>query len=140
MKYVLTFTLVIFCFFCSAQKDASFLIGSWKVVDATLSKKAKAEEKQALKILKPNFMKSTFKFEVDGKGKFKLPMDNIPIQKSSIPSEDIFWTYSTANKYVIITERKKLKSLLGQFYVKVEDGNTYFIMDEFPIILKVVKY
>lgn len=140
MKYLITLTLLVLCFSSKAQKDASFLIGSWKVADATLPMNANAQEKQVLKVLKPNLMKSIFKFETGGKGKFKIPMDNLPIEKTSIPLEDISWTYSAASKYVIISELKDRKSQLVRFYVKVEDGNTYFILDESPVILKVLKF
>lgn len=140
MKYLISFTFLALCLSAKAQEDASFLIGRWKVVDATLPKNANAQEKQALKLLKPNLLKSLFRFDTNGKGKFKIPMDNIPIEKNSVPLEDISWNYSATKKFVTITERSDLKSRLAQFYVEIRDGNTYFILDEAPVILKVLKY
>ncbi|MDR6781902.1 hypothetical protein ABIE26_001609 [Pedobacter africanus] len=140
MKYLITFAFLVLCLSAKTQQNASFLIGRWKVVEATLPKNASAQEKKAFNFLKPNLLKSLFRFDTGGKGKFKIPMDNVPIEKNSMPLEDISWNYSATKKYVTITEQSNFKSSLVQFYVKIQDGSTYFILDESPVILKVVKY
>lgn len=140
MKYLITFALLTLCLSSKAQKDASFLIGSWKVIDAYVPESTNARQKQALNIVRANLLKTLFKFDNDGNGKFKFPMNNVPIDKTIIPSEDISWTYSAAKQYVEITERSKPKELIAQLHVKVENGNTYFIIGETSVKLKVVKY
>lgn len=115
-------------------QDNKFLIGKWTVEEVTVPKDSIPKDKEnEMKIIIDAFKKSSFQFFENGKFVFDFLFEDMKITNAN-------WTYNSNNKTILITEVKNVRSNLMIIKVDIKSNNeTYFYLEETPIILKVKK-
>lgn len=137
MKYLLSLLLVIATLASHAQISESFFIGNWKVVDVGLPKGASPIDKKVLTMLKPPMLKTTFSFQANHKGIYRITIPGIG--QESTPSPDIYWIYNPENQKLSIQEWKRRKGFIAEYIVSIENEDVYFALTDGPMIMKVKK-
>jgi hypothetical protein len=137
MKYFITILLITSTLGLYAQKSESFLLGSWKTVDAIVPEGSGAKDVQTMKAVKPYMLKTTFRFDASHRGSFVMPLPGTTFDTK--PTFDIYWIYNPENRRLTIKEWKDRSSTVAEFFVIVRNGDVSLASTDGPMIMKVKK-
>jgi hypothetical protein len=133
MKFFLTFALLITTLQLYSQLQIrDSVIGTWLTTEVTFAEDKEfsgPELKKMQEITKIGFSESKFIFKADGMFNLVLPNATSDFAKG-FSMNNAKWTFDSAKKAIFVGRD------LMNIYLKEQNGNVYFLIDETPIVLK----
>ncbi len=130
----LLFALAFFLFELTVSAQVvNTITGKWFVQEVIITENLPKQEAEKVKELISAFEKSSFSFEADGKFSFDLSFPGFDLP-------DGVWWYDATKPSIKISESRDPGSILMVILIEKDGmGNTFFLLDETPIKLKVKK-
>jgi hypothetical protein len=142
-KPSLLITALFVCFFLNfttlfAQLDHKKLTGEWICAEASIinPEHLTAQEKEYIDIMKKGFAKARFKFRADGIFTLQLPKNAPEVLNSIVFVNNRKWFLNQESQAISIGPATENVMKID---VKEENGSTYFLIYETPLLLKVEK-
>lgn len=137
----LTFLVVSYSTQAQSLKSTDF-IGTWQVTSSRLLTEIEInldeEGKKKMEMMKNGLVSTTFTFQSNNSFNITFS-DNIPpFMKELEFLNNKKWKLNSGNGLISIGTEEDQYSLMGIF-IKQEANNTFFLLDESPFLLKVIK-
>jgi hypothetical protein len=139
MIRLLTFTIPLLTFFSNLDAQVlqrNSLMGVWICLDAAVMGTIPKEELAAIPMLKSAIISSKFIFKSNGLFEWQLAKDTPPALKQLSFLNNQKWSISQKESVVYIGPPAEN---LMQIMVMQKEGDTYFILSDTPLLLRMQK-